>query len=73
MYGFIPGSSHSAKPNLPQWPMKKARNPICHSGPLCGGTFKPEYLGKFHFKIYTALDHDSDDQLGTFGGTTLDI
>ncbi len=53
--------------------MKKARNPICHSGPLCGGTFKPEYLGKFHFKIYTALDHDSDDQLGTFGGTTLDI
>ncbi len=37
-----------------------------------GKTLKVEFLGKFEFIFETALDHASEDPLGTFGEITLD-
>jgi hypothetical protein len=51
--------AHSAEQNSLQWPI--ARKDL-RSG----------FLGEFESIFETALDHKSDDQLGTFGEITLD-
>jgi hypothetical protein len=53
-----------------QWPI--AHNQICHSGPWPGRTLEIKYLGEFESIFETALDHESGDQVGTFGDITLD-
>ncbi len=62
--------AHSALANLPQWPI--AHNKICCGGPQRGRTLEIKFLGELEFIFETALDHESGDQLGTFGEITLD-
>ncbi len=62
--------AHSVLPNLWQWPI--AQSKIRHSGPSCGNTLEVEFLREFKSIFQTALDHESKDQLGTFGKITLD-
>ncbi len=47
-------------------------NKIRRSGPLRGKTLEVEFLGEFESISETALDHESEDPLGTFGEITLD-
>ncbi len=62
--------AHSAQPNLPQWPI--ANRKIRRSGPYCGKTLEVEFFGEFESIFETALYHESEGQLGTFGEITLD-
>jgi hypothetical protein len=48
--------AHSAQPNLPQWPI----------------ALEVEFFAEFESIFETALYHESEDQLGTFGEITLD-
>jgi hypothetical protein len=43
---------------------------IPRSGPYHRKTLEVEFLGKFESLLETALDHESEDQLGTFGEIT---
>jgi hypothetical protein len=52
------------------WPI--AHNKIPGSGPLRRRTLEAKFLGEFESIFETALDHESGDQLGTFGEITLD-
>ncbi len=61
--------AHSAQPNLSQWPI--AHSKICRSGPSRGNTLEVEFLREFKSIFQTALDQESEDQLGTFGKITL--
>jgi hypothetical protein len=49
-----------------------AHDKIRRSGPYRGKTLEVEFPGEFEFIFETALDHESKDQLGTLGETTLD-
>ncbi len=62
--------AHSAQPNPPQWPL--AHNKIRRHGPWRGKTLEFEFLNEFESIFKTALNHESEDQLGTFGEITLD-
>ncbi len=45
---------------------------ICRSGPQRGKALEIEFLSEFESVFETALDHESEDQLGTFDKITLD-
>ncbi len=62
--------AHCAQPNSPQWPI--AHNKFRQSGPQHGRNSEVKFLGKFESIFETAIDHESGDQLGTFGEITLE-
>ncbi len=69
---FSAVASHVPAPSPTCWLFTGQKNKITSCKKCLRKTLKVEFFGEFESIFETSLDHESEDQLGSFGEITLD-